>query len=195
MIVVYGGSFNPPTIAHLNIANEIVSAVKPKKFIFMPVGNVYNKKDLVSEGKRIEMLSILKKAINEEQTEVLISDFEAKNEKFLGTIETLNFISKKYNDDVSFVIGADNLLDIKNWIRVDELLTKYKIIVLGRNNVDISTEINKNKLLNKYAKQFIYLDNVEEMDVSSSLFRKERDRKTVIDEIYKYIEKNHLYGL
>ena len=41
MIIVYGGTFNPPTVAHQLIANKVIENFKPKKFILLPVGENY----------------------------------------------------------------------------------------------------------------------------------------------------------
>ena len=41
MIVVFGGSFNPPTIAHHQIAKHILKQTECEQFFFLPVGDQY----------------------------------------------------------------------------------------------------------------------------------------------------------
>lgn len=43
-IVVLGGSFNPPTIAHLRLMEAAMEAVGAEKGIFVPVGEAYLKR-------------------------------------------------------------------------------------------------------------------------------------------------------
>ena len=54
----FGGSFNPPTYAHINIAKASIEKLGLDKFFFVPVGNLYNKPDLIDEVYRYDMLKI-----------------------------------------------------------------------------------------------------------------------------------------
>ena len=55
----FGGSFNPPTIAHLNLAKQAVHEYHLDKFYYVPVNNYYNKKELIDIDTRCEMLELL----------------------------------------------------------------------------------------------------------------------------------------
>ena len=60
MIIVYGGTFNPPTTAHENIANILIEIYKPNKFILLPVGDKYTWKDnFASFDHRKKMLELV----------------------------------------------------------------------------------------------------------------------------------------
>ncbi len=193
MIVVYGGAFNPPTIAHLEICKQVIKQINPHKLLFMPVGDKYIKNNLVSSFHRMNMLKIAVKKLS--SNKIIVSEIEKNQKQFLGTIHTLNEVSKIYvGHEVAFIIGADNLLDIDKWINVEELLSKYKIIVLKRLNIDIESVISENKILSKYEKSFIILDCFDELDVSSTDFREKRNKtKIVINDIQNYIKQNKLY--
>ena len=79
----FGGSFNPPTNAHISLAKTALEKCKLDKIIFIPMGDFYGKQGLAKAKYRYEMLEIVCKA--EESFEV--SDIEIKVNKKLDTID------------------------------------------------------------------------------------------------------------
>ena len=138
MHILYGGSFNPPTLAHEAIIKKINDLFKPTKIIIMPVGRSYTRKDHQANIDRIKMLELIAKKYKN----VEISDYEINN-PFNGTIKTLEYLENLYQAKFSFVMGADNLLEIKTWIDYEELLKNYHIICFNRNNL-----LDKNSVKN-----------------------------------------------
>ena len=57
VIVVFGGSFNPPLNSHFSLAEQIISEYKNvEKVIFVPVSEKYEKEGLLNNKYRYEML-------------------------------------------------------------------------------------------------------------------------------------------
>ena len=54
----FGGSFNPPTIAHIELAKKAIKGKELDKVIFVPIGDFYQKDNLESLDNRIEMLKL-----------------------------------------------------------------------------------------------------------------------------------------
>ena len=54
----FGGSFNPPTNVHINLAKNLVKDKIVEKVIFVPVGDYYSKKDLIPANYRYTMLKL-----------------------------------------------------------------------------------------------------------------------------------------
>ena len=54
----FGGSFNPPTNAHINLAKEVIKVCNLDKVIFVPMGNYYPKEGLAKAEDRLKMLEI-----------------------------------------------------------------------------------------------------------------------------------------
>ncbi len=94
MNIVYGGSFNPPTKAHLNIIKKLLDEFEEAKVILLPVGNDYKKKELIDFKFRSDMLHLM---IHPISMKVIISDLEQRR-GFKGTIGALNELSKTYDD-------------------------------------------------------------------------------------------------
>ena len=91
----FGGSFNPPTYAHMHIAKISIEQLKLDKFFFVPVGNLYDKPDLVDENYRYDMLNIA----CENENNIYVENIELKKAKRLSTIEAFEIIENKYNKD------------------------------------------------------------------------------------------------
>ncbi len=54
----FGGCFNPPTNAHINLAKKALKECNLDKVIFVTVGDFYDKKELVPGKDRYNMLKI-----------------------------------------------------------------------------------------------------------------------------------------
>ena len=120
----FGGSFNPPTIAHEIIAKEIAKEFNLDKVYFVPVGDFYNKKDLIDERKRFEMLNL----ITDSNIDVL--DIELKAKKSLQTIDAFNLINNKFNLSKNyFILGGDNLEKLPNWENAEKCLNSNIIAI------------------------------------------------------------------
>lgn len=188
MVIVFGGAFNPPTIAHKEIYFHIQKSVDFNKFIYLPVSNLYTKSSLIANVHRINMLEFLIEDLDKAE----ISDLETNDSDFLGTYHSLVRLQEKYEDDVAFVIGADNLHNIHNWKNALSLLTEFKFIVLNRNNVDIKTYLEYDKHLAKFKENFIILPGFD-MHISSTMFRETFEPSFVAEKVYDYIMLHGLY--
>lgn len=188
MIIVFGGAFNPVTNAHLEVCDFVMTQFPQATFLFLPVSSAYTKSELASNHDRVEMLKI---AIGNRKN-VQISDLEINDSDYLGTYQSLVRISDRYQDDVAFVVGADNLTTMHKWINIHGLLSEFKIIVLGRFDLDIKKLIKQNTVLRQHKSQFIPFPNFK-MNISSTAFRETFDRRVVPAEVFEYIIEHELY--
>lgn len=170
-IAVFGGSFNPPTVAHINLAKQVLEEMNEiEKVIFVPVSTKYNKKGLASDEVRLNML----KSICNSQENLEVSDLELKSERQLYTIETLRIIEEQNpGKEIYFIIGTDNLKELETWYKPDELLKNFKIIVLDRGEDNTDEIIEKSEFLKKYNSSFIKLKNIKKVNISSSYIREQ----------------------
>ena len=188
MKIVFGGAFNPVTNAHIEVYKYVMSKMDASEFVFLPVSNAYTKSELVSNFHRKNMLEIAIK----DYKNISICDLELEDSDYLGTYQSLIRLSDKFNTDIAFVVGADNLLKMYEWINIEGILSEFKIIVLGRNGIDINKIINKDIVLNKHSKSFIIYEDFK-LNISSTSFRETLNQELVNNEVYEYIVKNKLY--
>ncbi|MBO4816487.1 MAG: nicotinate (nicotinamide) nucleotide adenylyltransferase [Clostridia bacterium] len=196
IIAIFGGAFNPPINSHVFLAKQIIEKLNNiEKLIFVPVSTKYKKQNLIEDEHRLNMLQII--CNKEEKMEV--SDVEIKSEKQLYTIQTLNYFKTLYKkNQIYFIMGTDNLKELDTWKDPKEILKKYKIIVLEREDDDLEKIIASNELLRKYKKNIIKIEGINRIYLSSTMIRDKIKRgesiKEFIDEdVLEYIKNNGLY--
>ncbi len=139
----FGGSFNPPTNVHINLANELITKRVLDKVIFVPVGDYYQKQDLIPAIHRYNMLKIACKGVESLEVENIAC---IHHDKLFAT-DTFELIYKKYHKEIEiyFIMGSDNFKKMPSWKNYEEIKDKYKYIVLDRTE-DISSTDIRNKI-------------------------------------------------
>ncbi len=71
-------------------------------------------------------------------------DFEAKQTRAVPTIETVEYLKRRYDlNKIYLIIGADNLSSLKNWHRYNELKNMVEFIVASRDETILPKELKK----------------------------------------------------
>ncbi len=184
---LFGGSFNPITIAHAKIINYLSSL---SDVIIVPNGDKYNLKDLMSFDHRRKMIEIeLEKILWKDR--VYISEFE-KSTLYKGSIETLRY----YNHPV-MVIGDDCLLSLHTWINAKELVSENRFLVITRNHPKDSLikYLEQQEILSNFIDHFeiVELFDDEIKNMSSSSYRLNNNQDVLSNEVINYINNNKLY--
>jgi nicotinate-nucleotide adenylyltransferase len=194
-LILFGGAFNPPSTAHLNLAKQLLENIKDaEKLLFLPVGDEYNKKDLISSYHRVNML----KLACENEKKIDICTIEVENKK-LFTINTLDKVKEIYsNYEVMFLMGTDNLRDVLNWNECYRLLKTYKIIIMNRGQDTLEKVLKDIPELKKYKNNFLQIKGINRTDISSTKIREyitlKKDIKNLTaDSVAQYIKKQGLY--
>ncbi|WP_162150562.1 nicotinate (nicotinamide) nucleotide adenylyltransferase [Acholeplasma equifetale] len=185
MVLVYGGSFNPPTKAHQLIIESLIQKYKPNRFIILPVGHKYTWKDnLLPFEYRYEMLQLIFK----HNDLIDISDIENRDD-FKGTYHSLKQVQKTHpKEKIFFIIGTDHLKTMHLWKNYEALLNEFSFIIVKRPKYELSFEIFKR--FNTYYEVFEF-----ESDISSSRIRDniEKYKNDLDDKVYQYIIQHKLY--
>lgn len=196
-IVIFGGTFNPPTRAHLDIATEALYYLDAEKVLFVPVSDLYKKDDVEISYHRVNMLNL---AIgNFRRLEIDFTEVDAV--KLTYTYETVEKIKSQYQDKELFLlIGADNLEDFKNWKNQRSIMENCSLLVVNRNNSSIDEIIESNEILTEFKDKIIEAP-IEEIEISSTEVRNriasgelEGLENLVDKEVIEYIIENKLYS-
>lgn len=181
-VVVLGGSFNPPTIAHKELLQYAVRAVDADRGIFVPVPLAYVKRKMkkcgkaqqtLSDAARIQMLESM--CIQDEETgfQLMVDDCETAGKVKGFTYETLVYISRKYpNAELYFLAGCDKLHIIPRWHRVNEFLSQFRILAAKRKGEEPEQLLEENPYLKEQKDAFVVFEIPDELDeISSSVVR------------------------
>lgn len=197
ILAIFGGSFNPPLNSHFSLAEQMLNEYENiEKVIFVPVSSKYNKKGLLENHHRYNMLKI----VCDKNDDFEVSDIELKQENQLHTLETLELLQKEYPDyELCFTIGTDNFRDIPNWGSPEELLSKFKILVIERDEDNMDEIMENDEFLKNHKDSFIKVKENIRSNISSTCVREKIKRGKSIryltpDEVYYYINENNLYN-
>ncbi|MGL5634186.1 MAG: nicotinate (nicotinamide) nucleotide adenylyltransferase [Sarcina sp.] len=198
IIAIYGGSFNPPTIAHENIVRDILNLEIFDKVVYLPVGDSYNKETLISSKYRFEMLSILTNKLKKENLNVEINRLEIDASKRLYTLESLRILKKEYKQNLAFVMGTDNIKEFHTWYNQDILLEEFYFVVIQRSEDDVLKLIKDDELLCQYKDKFIIVKETSYSEVNSTYIRNniyndEKIERHIDKKVLQYIKSNNLY--
>jgi len=189
MIVVFGGAFNPPTVAHKELYHHIAATVPLDLFIYLPVSNHYTKRSLESNIHRMQMLNLMSRSL----ANVIVSPMEFEDPEYRGTYQSLLRIQERYpTKEVAFVIGADNLFKLHKWINAESLLSEFRFILAPRDGIDVEDLFANDVFLQRHRKQFIFLPPFSS-PISSTAFRESFDPTFVDPLVYEYIKLHGLY--
>lgn len=126
---VFGGSFDPVHIEHINIAKACVKELGIERLIVLPTENPPHKRAAETPfGFRAEMAGI---AFSEVAAEIIVDETERENDGVNYSAENLPKLKKKYGDFV-FVIGGDSLDAIESWKNPEFIVRNFQIAVFNR---------------------------------------------------------------
>lgn len=184
-IGIFGGSFNPPHIGHLNSLLTVTRKAGLDKIIVMPSHQSPLKVPV--EGPSVEeRLLLIENAVATLGTKYEVSDLEVKRGGKSYTIETVNELKKQHPKDEFFlIIGMDQFEQFSNWKSPKKILTEVNVIVTSRpgyhfpDSVDEIPEVIAEEILErdfnfielKTGKNIQFI-KLEDVDISSSQLRK-----------------------
>ena len=196
IIALFCGSFNPPLFSHFSLAEQLINNNKNiEKVIFVPVSNKYNKDGLISDEHRFNMLNLICK----KNPKFEVSNIEFNSPRQPYTFETLQSMQENYPEhEIRLIIGTDNLSKLDTWYEIEQLLNRFKVFVLARDEDNIEEIICNHNLLSNYSSSFVKSNISIRTNLSSSFVRNEIKNKNSVkylipDEVIKYIKKNNLY--
>ena len=165
-IGILGGSFDPAHKGHLAISKEAAKRFKLKKIIWaITKKNPFKKKSNLNLSTRIKNCKKIIKKIN--FIEVKFLENKIKSNK---TINLINYFTKNKNNEIFFIMGADNLINFHKWHKWRIISEKCNIVVFDRHGYK-KKSFNSKTYKSLYREKLKFI-NFNKVNISSSQLRK-----------------------
>lgn len=135
-IGVYGGSFDPPHIAHVLCAAYVLSALELERLLIVPTYSHALEKTADADFEaRVDMMRLASKHL----CGVEVVDVEAHLPRPSRTLTTLVSLSETYSDArLRLVIGSDILAETDRWHRWDDIVALAPPVVIRREGFPVT---------------------------------------------------------
>lgn len=197
-IGLFGGTFNPPHLGHLRLAELAADEADLDLVIIMPA-SVPPHKVAPGLASGEDRMALCRRTFCDPR--FVVSDMELRRDGKSYTVETVRTLHACYPEDRLFlIIGSDMLLSFDQWYRYDEILSLCSLLVLSR-EADISPEV-----LRDYAAERLKLQEgdgfqileTEPLELSSTMVRDRISKGEDVSDLlsadtYAYIKEKGLY--
>lgn len=136
-IAIYGGSFNPPHLGHVEAARTVAAVLAPDRLLIVPASVPPHK--ALADGsptaqQRLELCRLAFADIPGAE----ISEIELRREGKSYSYDTVRLLREE-NPDVQLilVVGTDMLLSFEKWYQFRYLLENCTLAVLARGEDDL----------------------------------------------------------
>ncbi|MEJ2747077.1 MAG: nicotinate-nucleotide adenylyltransferase [Anaerolineae bacterium] len=194
-IGLLGGTFDPPHLGHLWVAETAREQLNLDQILFLPVGEPPHKQDQ-SVTAVTHRLAMTRLAIADNPDFVLdTTDMDRPLPHTTNSL--LPLIHRAWPDSqLWFLIGADSLHDLPTWEKPEVIITQCRLAVYPRPGVNIDWAALKTAI--PHIETAVDLIKGPIMSISSSGIRDWRRsghsvRYLVSAPVLAYIERHHLY--
>ena len=193
---LFGGTFDPPHMGHLVMAEAARSQLGLHEVIFMPAAQPPHK-----QGKKIcateQRVAMVRHAIADNE-DFTLSTFEASRKGPNYTTETMRLLREEWGDRVElfFIMGLDSLVDLPLWYKPQQLIELVKLAVIARPGYHADMDTLE-RLLPGISKRVFFahapLIGISSTDIRKRVQEGQSIRYLVPREVEKYIERWGLY--
>lgn len=194
---IMGGTFDPPHIAHLIIAEAARVRLELDKVVFIPAGEPWMKSSRIVTGaeKRVDMAVL---AIDSNPA-FSLSLIEVKRPGPTYTVDTIEQLSGEvgYEAGLFLLLGWDSVADLPSWKAPYRISKMARIVAFPRPGFVKPDPAELEKAMPGIAERIVYIEEPY-LGISSTCIRQRaREGKSirylVPDKVGQYIIENNLY--
>lgn len=194
-IGIFGGTFNPPHIGHINAVEQFNKALQLDKMLIIPSGIPPHKR-VEADVNKEDRLNMTKLAFP--NYEVL--DLEINKEGINYTVDTLNYLKEQEpNSQLFFLVGSDMFLSFDLWYKPKEICKLCVVVVIARHKGELTNIQKQKEAVEMRYNADVKVISITPIEVSSTQLREDiKNKKNLQNKIPKqvleYIEKKGLYS-
>ena len=196
-IGIYGGTFNPPHIGHIQAAKEACKALSLSKLYLLPDRTPPHK--VMPEGSATpeQRLSMLRIAVSG-CPQIEVSDMELKREGVSYTYETVLQLKQMHPEaELVLLMGTDMFLSFHTWRNPDIILANASLGVFYRGERGEGVAIEARRAEMEHFGHRVYLVKNEVIQISSTQLRRLLAFRCaghfLPEGVLDYIRENRLY--
>ena len=194
-IALYGGTFDPVHIGHLEVARRVSQLFEIEKVLFIPAQVAPHKigRPVTEPIHRYAMLALATQ--NDPQLSISTFELDAPDRRY--TVDTIANFQRALGDstELFFIMGADSWAEITTWREWERLLAMINFIVVTRPGYEPGTGLQENARAPN-----LFFTDVVMNDVSATNIRR-LARERHFDElagllpepVLEYIKKYEIY--
>ena len=171
--LVYVGAFNPPTGAHIDLAQYAMCRTGADKVIYVPSKSTYIKYDqgkdfAYSDRERLDMLQRAAKT----RPWMAVSDWDIVQQRQPRTYDTLCHF-RENGLSPALLMGSDKLTELETgWLHVEEIAREFGIVCLARGSDACARMIQESDFLRPLSPFITVLETPpDNRNISSSAVR------------------------
>ena len=194
-IGLYGGTFDPPHIGHLILAECAADALNLSQVLFIPAADPPHKRDKVvlDARHRVQMVE----AAIEGNPRFKLSEIDLKRSGPHYSADMVRLMRDVYpTEELFFLMGGDSLADIPTWHTPAEIVRYATLAVFQRPNVTIDWPTLTLKVPELIG-HVIFISapeiTIASTDIRQRVYTGRTLRYQIPDTVIAYIKQNHLY--
>ncbi|RYF27839.1 MAG: nicotinate-nicotinamide nucleotide adenylyltransferase [Chloroflexi bacterium] len=133
--IIYGGAFNPPTIAHQAILQSCVdSAERTSADVWLlPSGDRTDKTIGIDRERRLQLCHALASDVVSRSVTIDVLPTELDTTGNTETIDTVRLLQNQYPDrNFTWVFGSDSVATMADWCEGEWMLDNLPMLVVER---------------------------------------------------------------
>lgn len=128
---IFGGTFDPPHIGHLVVAQEVHFRLGLDRVLWVPAAFPPHKRDLDITPGALRLAMVRAAVGDDERFEA--SDIELRRDGPSYTVDTLRELRERHPDEELFlIVGADQLAELGTWKEPEEIRRLATVVGLAR---------------------------------------------------------------
>ena len=163
---ILGGTFDPAHKGHLEISKQA-----KKRFGLKNIVWAITKQNPFKDESKSDLRSRIQfaKKIIGKNNYIKVRFYEEKIDSN-KTIDLIKYLTKKKQNEIYFIMGADNLINFHKWYKWKSIVKKCNILVFDRQGYKAKSL--KSLTFNKTNRKNLTFVNFNKVNISSSQLRK-----------------------
>lgn len=138
---VFGGTFDPPHLGHLIVAQDAWSALGLDRLLFVPAAAPPHKVDRAITPARLRLEMLRAALAGDPRFEA--EDLELRRAGPSYTVDTLRELRTRYPAaELFFLLGTDQFRELHTWREPAEIARLARLVVLSRGGEEVEARVD-----------------------------------------------------